>query len=103
MSVKVTMLRHVIPGREEELKELVLKMRTIALRQPGYVSGQTLVLASDPSVHLIIGQWLTLEAWRDREFQPDRIEMLDRINALLTTPSRPQVWLDAGAGIPGPI
>ena len=63
MSVKVTMLRHVIPGREEELKELVLKMRTIALRQPGYVSGQTLVLASDPSVHLIIGQWLTLEAW----------------------------------------
>ncbi|MBF8266961.1 MAG: antibiotic biosynthesis monooxygenase [Dehalococcoidia bacterium] len=100
MAIKVIMLRHVLPGREQELNELLLELRIRALRRPGYVSGQTLILTSDPSIHLVIGEWSSLEAWRDWEYHPERLEMIERINTLLTSPTRTEVWWDGGGAMP---
>ena len=94
MAVKVLMSRHVNLGREDELSELLLELRSRALRQQGYISGETLVLASDPSVHLVISNWSSLKDWLDWEHHSDRMQVVEKINALLNSPARTQVWLD---------
>ena len=48
MAIKVLMSRHVNTGPEVELEELLVELRARALKQPGYISGETLILASDP-------------------------------------------------------
>jgi antibiotic biosynthesis monooxygenase (ABM) superfamily enzyme len=97
MTIKVIMYRHVNPGRELELYELLVELRSRALRRPGYISGETLVLASDPSLHLVISNWSTLKDWRDWEFHKERLEVIEKINSLLKSPARTEVWLERGA------
>ena len=103
MAIKVIMFRVVDPGHEEGLNELLLELRARALKRSGYVSGHTLVLASDQSMHLVISEWTTLKAWRDWENHPDRLEVLDKINAILRLPARTEVWLDRGVEEPSAV
>ncbi len=96
MAIKVLMSRHVNTGREAELEELLVELRARALKQPGYISGETLILASDPSIHLVISNWSTLKDWRDWEHHQERLEVVDKVNSLLTSPARTEVWLERG-------
>ena len=97
MTIKVTMSRRVNPGHEREPYELLVELRIRAMRRTGYISGETLVLASDESLHLVISNWSSLREWSDWEHHSDRMEVSDKINALLTTPARTEMWLERGA------
>ena len=101
MTIKVTMSRHVIPGRGFELYELLVELRIRALRRPGYLSGETLVLASDPDSHMVISSWSSLREWRDWEFHTERMEVIEKINALLMSPAKTDVWIERGETLSG--
>ena len=102
MAIKVVMIRHVNRGREYELYQLLVALRSKALRQKGYISGETLVLACDPSVHMVISNWSSLRHWRDWEHHSERMQVVEQINALLTSPARTEVWLER-AGAPSAV
>ena len=97
MTIKVTMSRHVNPGHEREPYELLVELRIRAMRRTRYISGETLVLASDESLHLVISNWSSLREWSDWEHDPERTEVIEKINTLLTFPVRTKVWLERGA------
>lgn len=63
MMVKVVLARRVPKEKEAELRALLVRMRTLAMAQPGYVSGETLVSLDDPEQILVISCWYSLEAW----------------------------------------
>lgn len=50
-------------GKEEQFYGLVLELREMAMRQRGYISGETLRELIDPSHFKIISTWSTLEDW----------------------------------------
>ncbi len=95
------MTRHVIPGRAYKLYELLVELRSKALDRPGYISGETLVLASDPGAHMVVSNCSSLREWRDREFHTERLELIEKINALLTSPAKTEVWLERGETLSG--
>ena len=99
MAIKVIMSRHVSLGHEYELHELLVELRSRALRRPGYISGETLVLASDASFHLVISTWSSLRDWRDWEYHTERMELIKKINALLDSPAKTEVWLERGEAL----
>jgi heme-degrading monooxygenase HmoA len=63
MSVRIVIVRHVPKEKAEELKPLLLEMRSRANAQNGYVSGETLVNFDDPSEYLVLSTWKTLKDW----------------------------------------
>lgn len=63
MSVRIIIVRHVPKEKAVELRPLLLQMRSLANAQSGYISGETLVNYDDPSEHLVISTWKTLEDW----------------------------------------
>lgn len=63
MSVRIIIVRHVPKEKATELRPLLLQMRSLANAQTGYISGETLVNYDDPSEHLVISTWKTLEDW----------------------------------------
>lgn len=63
MSVKIIIVRHVPQEKAADLRPLLLQMRSLANAQSGYISGETLVNYDNPSEHLVISTWKTLEDW----------------------------------------
>jgi len=95
MSVKVIMERTVKAGKEKELAEALKEMRSKALRQPGYISGETLLDVDHPRTHIVISEWHSLDEWRRWADSPDRQGVSKRIEQLLDQPTRTRICIDA--------
>ena len=63
MSVRIIIVRYVPKEKSVDLRPLLLEMRSLANAQSGYISGETLVNYDDPSEHLVISTWKTLDDW----------------------------------------
>ena len=65
------------------LSEMLIELRGMAHRQPGYISGETLRNVDDPNEYLVISTWKTLEAWNWWLRNNERAELEGRVDALL--------------------
>ena len=81
--IKVVMKRHCKPGKEHSLGDLLVDLRAKAMRQPGYVTGETLVRVDDATFYITIGTWTRLDAWNAWENNEERFELTRLIDGLL--------------------
>lgn len=88
MAVKILIHRRIKPGKEEELSQAVREIRSKAMNAPGFISGETLRSVEDPSVHLVISTWKTLEDWNRWINTPERKAFEQRISAILAEPTK---------------
>ena len=93
MAVKVVIERSVSPDNQGELAELLKDLRAKAIHQPGYVSGETLFSVDRPGTHLVISTWENLRDWKGWEKEPQRQEIVDKIETLLNSPSKVSVFV----------
>jgi heme-degrading monooxygenase HmoA len=93
MAVRVFITRKVVPGNELALADLLTRLRGLALKAKGYISGETLHALDDVNEYLVIGTWSSLEDWRAWEANPERLEVQARIDRLLVAPSEHRVML----------
>ena len=92
MAVKVLMERSVSPDNQAEVAEWLKDLRAKAIRQPGYVSGETLFSVDRSGTHLVISTWENLRDWKAWENNAQRIEIVNEIEALLSAPSKSSVF-----------
>ena len=64
MVAKILIKRRFKKGKTQEILSLLHDFRTEAMKQPGYISGTTLVARHDPRTILVIGTWQTMENWQ---------------------------------------
>jgi heme-degrading monooxygenase HmoA len=83
MATKVFITRKVTRGRQRDLLPLLLELRTKAMGQSGYISGETLKGISHPEEFLVISTWNSFEDWSAWEDNPERREIQEKIDALL--------------------
>ena len=83
MSVKVIIKRIVPEGRAEELEPLLREMRAQAMRQPGYICGETLRRVDKPDEYLVIGTWESVEDWDRWATSQARNEVQGKMEMLL--------------------
>lgn len=65
------------------LSEMLIDLRSLAHRQPGYISGETLRNVEDPTEYLVISNWKTLEDWKRWLANKERAMLEGQIDALL--------------------
>lgn len=83
MAVKVLIERHVTYGHEQPVYDLLKQLRAHCLDQPGYIQGETLRDALDPSHLLVISHWFGLGHWRQWESSAIRRELDQKVRAHL--------------------
>jgi heme-degrading monooxygenase HmoA len=66
-----------------ELTSLLIKLRSVTLSQPGYISGQTLFRFDQPDESLVISTWKSVEDWENWFNNPKRREIQSEIDALI--------------------
>jgi heme-degrading monooxygenase HmoA len=83
MTVKVIIRRIVPEHRVEDLEPLLKELRIRAMRQPGYISGETLRRLDKPDEFLVIGTWSSAEDWNRWAKSQERNEVQGKIDTLL--------------------
>jgi len=92
MAVKIIIKRKIPKSKETQVLPLLLELRSKAMTQPGYISGETLINVNDPEDYLVISTWKSLKDWKAWEESQERKEIQKRIEELLAEKSSAQVY-----------
>ena len=57
----------------------IVELRALAVRQPGYISGETFFNLDRPEECVVIGRWTALDYWQQWLKDPRRKELNDNI------------------------
>lgn len=83
MAIKVIITRKVGKGKQKDLIPLLMELRTKAINQNGYISGETLKGISDPDEFMVISTWKSFEDWQAWEDNAERRGIQAKIDAIL--------------------
>ncbi len=83
MSVKIAIRRTVPMDKEGELLPLLVKMRTLAVGQPGYISGESYRNYEQPEDYVVISTWQSVDDWKKWLASTERNDVQGKIDGLL--------------------
>jgi heme-degrading monooxygenase HmoA len=83
MAALIMIKRKIPKDKQTKLLPLLIQMRSLAVAQPGYISGQTLQRTNDPEEFLVIGTWKSVDDWKSWFSSKQRKEIQAQIDALL--------------------
>ena len=86
--VRVIIERRCRPDKEAEIEDLLIELRTKAMQQRGFISGETLKSIDDPMLWLVISTWVDNDTWKAWENSPIRCEIMSRMEPLMFVPEK---------------
>ena len=81
--VRVVVRRHLKEGKKADLMPMLRELRRAAMKQPGYITGETLASTENPSIMAVLSTWQSLEAWKAWEKSEPRATLYKKIEPLL--------------------
>lgn len=88
--IKAIIERHI--KDERSFSPLIRELRTAAIHQPGYVTGETLVSTEDKSIIVVISTWRNLADWKAWETSETRAELYQKIEPLIVEKSKVRTY-----------
>jgi heme oxygenase (mycobilin-producing) len=92
MAIRVFIEREIQPGNDLKLHNLLMQLRTKAMLQKGYITGETLSDVRDVNKFLVIGTWNSIEDWNAWIANPERKKLQDQLDKVLKTPEKFSVY-----------
>ena len=83
MAVKILIKRSVPADKAPELIPLLQRLRTLAMSQPGYISGETLQRIDSTGEYIVISTWQSVDNWQQWATSRARIQLQNQIDAAL--------------------
>ena len=83
MAVKIIIKRSIPPEKSGQLMSLFKKLRSLAMNQPGYISGETLQNVDTPGEIVVISTWQTVDEWQRWVTHKERLKIQSQIDMLL--------------------
>ncbi len=93
MLVKVFMKRRFKEGNIRDVFLLIRKIRSRAMHQKGYISGETFVDHEEPTKTMVVGTWQSIEDWHAWKENPQRNELESQLERLLEGPTDYEVYV----------
>jgi len=92
--IRVMIERHCQPGKEKQLRDLMLELRSAGMRQPGYITGETLREMDNPSVFMVISTWISFEAWKVWQTSRQRLLVEEMMEPLIKESRKVRVFTE---------
>jgi heme-degrading monooxygenase HmoA len=87
MIVKVFIRRQVKEGKERDFFKLLKKMRSVAMNNEGYISGETLMHTDDFRSIMVVSTWQSREYWDRWKASGDRKAIDSQLELLQEAPA----------------
>jgi heme-degrading monooxygenase HmoA len=92
MAIRVMIKRWVPAEKKADLYALIVELRSMATKQPGYVSGETMRNVNNPDEYLVISTWESVNDWNNWIASKPRKDLQGKIDALLGRESTYDVY-----------
>jgi heme-degrading monooxygenase HmoA len=92
MEVKILIKRKVKKEIYPQLTPLLLELRAMAVRQHGYISGETIVSAKDTEDCLVISSWRSFQDWEHWLASEERQAVQDEIDTMIGSKTEYEVY-----------
>ena len=92
MAIKVFIKRYVRKDKTEDTLALLKEVRSQALKQPGYISGETLVNHYDPCNIMVVSTWQTIDDWIRWQESDERAMQEDQLESLQEGPANFEIY-----------
>jgi heme-degrading monooxygenase HmoA len=92
MAVKIFIKRSIPADKAEQLMPLFQDLRSLAMNQPGYISGETLQSIDYPGENVVISTWQTVDDWRKWVANKERLKIQGQIDMMLGKNTRYEVY-----------
>ena len=101
MAVQILIRRRLVKGKEKELAPLIVKLRSLAQSQPGYISSETLRCIEPAGEHeyLVRSTWQSVEAWKNWLHSKERKELQDKIDIISSEQTEYRIYESLVGGI----
>ena len=86
MAVKILIKRILKEGTLKRASELLIRARSAAMEEPGYISSETLRGCDNPNEIVVISMWERKIDWENFREKPARREILDEFAEILESP-----------------
>ena len=80
--IRVMIEQYCKPGKETQLRDILIDLRAMAMRQRGYICGETLREFINPSLFKVISTWSNFEDWRTWQQSQQRLSIDEMIESL---------------------
>ncbi|MBC2709510.1 MAG: antibiotic biosynthesis monooxygenase [Desulfosarcina sp.] len=101
MAIEVFIRRRFIKEKKEALAPLIVRLRSLALAQPGYISGETLKCI-DPAgedEYLVRSTWRSVEEWKTWLHGDKRTAIQNEIDAIMGEETEYRIYEPLVGGI----
>jgi heme-degrading monooxygenase HmoA len=92
MAVKVFIKRSIKRDQTAAAVKLLMELRSRALKQPGYISGETLVNHYDPRNIAMVSTWQTIDEWIRWQESDERAAKEDQLESLQEGPANFEIY-----------
>jgi len=82
MAVKILIKRSIAQDVAPAVRPLIVELRSHAMKQPGYISGETLKCIERPAEYLVITTWQSLDDWNRWLESQERNILEDKIDSI---------------------
>jgi heme-degrading monooxygenase HmoA len=83
MPIQVIIKRKWEVDKPEALLPLLTELRSLAKKQPGYISGETLRSLDDPEDYIVISKWKSADDWQKWLQSKERRDLQGRVDSLI--------------------
>ena len=83
MPIQVIIKRKWQTDNPEALFPLLTKLRSLAKKQPGYISGETLRSLDDHQDYMVVSHWETADDWNKWLQSKERRDLQGRVDSLI--------------------
>ena len=83
MAVKILITRSIQQNVAPVVRPLIIELRAHAMKQPGYISGETLKCIDRPGEYLVISTWQSLDDWNKWLASQERKILEDKIDSIV--------------------
>ena len=92
MTIKVLIKRKFSEHHSQEVSVLLVNLRSLAMKQQGYIGGETLKRVDKPGEYLVISRWQGLEDWSRWFVSNDRRDIQERIDTLIGSETHFEIY-----------
>jgi len=101
MGIEVLIRRKFVKEKANELAPLIVKLRSLATMQPGYISSETLKCIDPPddNDYIVRSTWRTIEDWKKWLHSKERSAIQKKIDTVTTEKTDYRIYEPLVGGI----
>jgi heme-degrading monooxygenase HmoA len=96
MAVKILITRFIGQDVAAVVRPLIVELRAHAMKQPGYIKGETLKCIDRPGEYVVISTWESLPDWNKWLASQERKILEERIDSITGKPTEYAAYVQLG-------